>query len=633
MIPRPTLFSSTSARALLTTALLAGVCPTQPTARSAAGSTFYVAPNGDDAGPGSLQRPWATVARAVTALRAGDTLLLRGGTYHERYIDIAVAGTADRWITIGAYPGERARIDGGIAEFRAPGNSDWELVDAAKQIYRSKRSFPNAKPIYGYFGPVDRQHRLVTYESYAPFSTDNETYLDVPPYYYVGPGLFWNPLDARIYLRTARTGLQGRLALPFPLASDPASMRIVLFESAPILDFQAGAAHVQVQDLDLLHAGSPARIGTGAHDIAVRRCTLRGGRYHVTIRDGARAVVLEDLAIEDAVPAWITWTDVKLPPVGRPAHLLQGAAVWIGDRVDDVEIARCQVRAVFDGITATQRVTNLRVHHCRFDEIRDDVLQIGTAGEGLEFAYNVATRCYSGVSRHGNGAPSATARETKFIHHNVIETATAQMVSRDDPRRLLPAKLRGPAGNGLGSGRPFGRHRLSSITGPDPWKIYHNTLIGTQDIDAGGLGVTYDLVPFDPAAPQEVFNNIFVQVADYHLVRDARTADGSMVMDGNLYYRVPATPAQPLLRRYANGTATRHFRTLEEFLGSAHWRASQAYYPPGWEASGAHGAPLLDALFRPKAGSPAAAGAVALAGRPWPGLAGETFRGALPPLP
>lgn len=45
---------------------------------------YFVDPNkGEDKGPGSLQRPWATINHALKQLNSGDTLYLRGGRYFE----------------------------------------------------------------------------------------------------------------------------------------------------------------------------------------------------------------------------------------------------------------------------------------------------------------------------------------------------------------------------------------------------------------------------------------------------------------------------------------------------------------------------------------------------------------------
>ena len=48
-------------------------------------ATWYVAPlgsGGDDANPGTVSQPFYTFWPAVTSAQPGDTILVRGGTYH-----------------------------------------------------------------------------------------------------------------------------------------------------------------------------------------------------------------------------------------------------------------------------------------------------------------------------------------------------------------------------------------------------------------------------------------------------------------------------------------------------------------------------------------------------------------------
>src|SRR5690349_17811038 len=62
---------------------------------------------GDDGNDGSRDKPWKTLRHALTRLKPGDTLLLRGGTYYET-LTVSLAGTADRPITLRSHPGELA---------------------------------------------------------------------------------------------------------------------------------------------------------------------------------------------------------------------------------------------------------------------------------------------------------------------------------------------------------------------------------------------------------------------------------------------------------------------------------------------------------------------------------------------
>ena len=89
-----------------------------------AGASWHVSPTGDDASPGSVEKPFATVQRAQQAAAAGDTVFLRGGTYQMKETQIArrkgifasltvldKSGAPDQPITYRAYPGEQPVFD------------------------------------------------------------------------------------------------------------------------------------------------------------------------------------------------------------------------------------------------------------------------------------------------------------------------------------------------------------------------------------------------------------------------------------------------------------------------------------------------------------------------------------------
>lgn len=82
--------------------------PNMPPA--SAGRTLYVAPAGDDENDGTRSAPFRTLERATLALKPGDTLLVRGGTYEQNLVIAASAGHASgepgRSIAVRAFPGE-----------------------------------------------------------------------------------------------------------------------------------------------------------------------------------------------------------------------------------------------------------------------------------------------------------------------------------------------------------------------------------------------------------------------------------------------------------------------------------------------------------------------------------------------
>jgi hypothetical protein len=597
----------------------------------ASSHAYYVAPDGDDANDGnSTSTPWMTLRHAIDQLRAGDVLFVRGGTYRESGIDVAVAGTAGAPITIRNFPGEHPVVDGAWAEFETPGNQAWELVDAAKQIWRSVQTYPGAGEVYGFLGADDGGWRLVPYESSEPFGTDNEDYAEDAPLYYIGPGVYWDPTDERIYYRSKPSKYQvGDTAVPHQ--ADPRETELQLFPKGEVLEIDSGCSYVVIEGLDIRNRYNALHFQPGAHHVTVRDCALKGGRYHVLVRGGAHDLVFDGLTVHDRFPDWVAWSDVKRPTTGGPGHLFQGAAIHLVGDVDQVEIVHGSFTGLFDAIGAGQAPTHLRVHHNVFD-VRDDVLQLGSAGWDVEFDHNRVLRAHSGgPSWNGSGSAPADKVGTVYIHHNLIDTSQPQRFGRSDPLGLLDDEFLGPLGDGFAAGRSFGCHDKGAITGPTPWKIYHNTAILTADESHGGAGQAYRIAAFDTQHPHEVYNNIFLQLGDQWILRDARAEDGSQIHDGNLYWAPHRAPGTDLLEDVWDREASHDFPSLAGFLGSPVWKTTQAYYAPGWERSGVEADPELDSGMHPDPDGPAASGAVDLSAKGWPGLCGETFRGALEP--
>ncbi len=89
------------------------VCAAQPADSPVTTKAFYVAVDGNDSNPGTIDSPWRTIHHAVDSVEAGDTVYIRGGVYHES-VDIDVSGSATAGpVTFQSYPGEGAILDGG----------------------------------------------------------------------------------------------------------------------------------------------------------------------------------------------------------------------------------------------------------------------------------------------------------------------------------------------------------------------------------------------------------------------------------------------------------------------------------------------------------------------------------------
>ncbi|MCA9407129.1 MAG: right-handed parallel beta-helix repeat-containing protein [Candidatus Omnitrophica bacterium] len=80
------------------------------------GIAYFVAMNGDDANPGTFDKPFKTLNKAVNVVKPGETIFLRnGGPYAGVRLE-NMANRNDAWVTIKSYPGEHAVIDASLSK-------------------------------------------------------------------------------------------------------------------------------------------------------------------------------------------------------------------------------------------------------------------------------------------------------------------------------------------------------------------------------------------------------------------------------------------------------------------------------------------------------------------------------------
>ena len=84
-------------------------------------STFYVDPvNGNDSNSGTIDQPFKTISKGLTAIGSNGTLYLRSGIYFSpSKISLSKVGQANNSIKVWAYPGEKPIVD-----FTGNGSSD-----------------------------------------------------------------------------------------------------------------------------------------------------------------------------------------------------------------------------------------------------------------------------------------------------------------------------------------------------------------------------------------------------------------------------------------------------------------------------------------------------------------------------
>jgi len=87
---------------------------------------YYVSTTGSDSNSGTIDKPFATVNKAAYngVLKPGDTLCIRGGSYHQT-VYATNSGNSTDYITITSYPGETAIFDG---EYTIPSSQGTPLI-------------------------------------------------------------------------------------------------------------------------------------------------------------------------------------------------------------------------------------------------------------------------------------------------------------------------------------------------------------------------------------------------------------------------------------------------------------------------------------------------------------------------
>jgi len=78
---------------------------------------LFVATNGVDnvaTNDGSIKFPWASLGFALTQVKAGDSINVRKGRYHEKITKGSISGTALKPIIIQSYNGEKVTFDGTV---------------------------------------------------------------------------------------------------------------------------------------------------------------------------------------------------------------------------------------------------------------------------------------------------------------------------------------------------------------------------------------------------------------------------------------------------------------------------------------------------------------------------------------
>jgi len=576
---------------------------------------YYVSPSGSDSNPGTLDQPWQTIAYALVKLSPGDLLYLRGGTYYEREIYTSLKGTAAAPITIQSYPGERALIDGGVPDFTTAPNSEWELVNSALQLYRSKRTFAGT-----FVGAwlVEDDIQLVEYGSAQNLESTNYGPVNGLTPFYMGPGVQLRA-DSRLYIRLQPnpndlTDSSGRPIAPTPSDANPNNNKIAIFTADDLLDLK-GAEYLHFKDLDLSGAKKIINGDDGSHHIELDGCRLNYSRYGLVIRAGAHDWDIHDNEFNNGLPDYVYWTDVKNgdSEVAEAYPEFQSSA--IGGAMPGFNIHDNEFHHTFDGLEVEDGTFNASIISNTFRYVRDDAINLYKGIGDVEVAYNMLWRVGSGLSILGSSAGAGQV----YIHHNVIDNSAYQHGGR-------PGNYREEDWPVWTTIHPFATHSAGDKSGW--WKIYNNTIVTRRS------GYNWNAAGPEPVtgnSQKYTYNNIFYVIDDRVVFRDDLASTGSHY-NGNVIYR-KAPGSFPLFITFGDGN---DYDSLADFRinSGTVWEVNGLAVDPGFDVSAIDDPSFNPATiwdrYRPANNQVFTAGA-SYCGLNWPGTAGVNYRGALPP--
>lgn len=590
---------------------------------------YYMATNGSNSNLGTFAEPWTTLEYSLTQLSPGDTLYIRGGVYYEHAISTGLSGTAMAPITIQSYPGERAVLDGGVSYFKDAPNSEWELVNAGINLYKTVRTFSQG---FATAWLMDYDVQIINYATSQTNFIESTNYTDASQPFYCGPGVQWRN-DGRIYIRlqqnpTELTDPNGDPIDPVPADVNPNNNRIALAirsGTSPyhdtIIDL-VGASYLRFKDLDFVNSSYAMEWYNATHDIELDSCYIEHGYRGIEIDDDSAASYnghIHHCEFNNGAPDWIYWTDVKNTAEGKPAYP-EFQSTCIQGQMTGFNIHHNLFRNAFDGLMANGPMDNCLITDNIFINTRDDAINVYPTSRNTEIARNLIRHCFTGIGL----MPGSGTKGQIYIHHNIIDVSKLQHVGR-------PGNYREDRYWFWGTGGIFAKHGSGDLTF---WlKFYNNTCVARR------CGRNSDMGPRRAVGNSEkyVFNNIFFAVNNVRLLADDLEVNGSHY-DGDVFWQ-PEPNGQFFFYKFgagASGGTDANYFSLAEFRANSgtDWEVNGLQINPGLDinAIDEHNYNTYEmwGLYYPTNLLVFTEGA-SYDGLSWPDTAGVDYRGAIPP--
>jgi hypothetical protein len=591
------------------------------------GRECFVSIAGNDGFPGTLARPFRTVAKGVSVLQPGDILNLRHGVYVEPVSIVGKHGSAANPIVIRAYPGEAAYIDGSVTAFRQPNNSDWEPAslydpDAHPDEYVSTIAF--ADHIRGVFLDRNPYTRLITYSRLEDLRADNETFEPITadddprpgpdvvhcdsagncvpatvcdssggncqpfrhPWVYMGPGIWidrhFSPTSPqKIHIRLSHThnGIAG--LADYAGEVDPRKVQLAISPESMTTLLVQGSSFLRFEHLTIRYGGDSTVRLPNVSDVVFDHVRLWTSSYGVGMASMVRTT-FSHCEFDGGLPTWYFRSDRKAEYTfledGVPVTNVLGkqtvrSLTVTGSAAADNAIHHCEFHNAHDLYLGG---TNVEFHHNWINNLNDEGLFLdANQSQNIRIFANVILKTLSPISFAG-----AKVAGPFFIYRNLVDVRAPTAGHR--PRHPGDTDV-------WRYGNTF---KSNGIDGP--YDLFQNTFLVYGQREQASYLHYRDL---GGANPRRSFNNIFVSVnpdtdSDRPIMfLPAPSFPGPT--DGNLYRRI-GMATRPLFRylaydfdggSYPAGT----FLSIDDLKTNApprkFFEKSQSQYAPGYEAN------------------------------------------------
>lgn len=583
-------------------------------------ATTYVSDQNRGDGSGSSPEDAQELQSALQSARPGHSLVAVAQTpgtieYWEYPAGLSFPnGRSDSYVMLQAREGDGIIIskDERFASFRKADTGQWELYDADKKIWRSKKSFYGGpERLYGVWYEFGHPHFLLAYSNVTELSA---TYGGADsPWNYAGPGAYLHS-DGHVYIRMQKphpgkysknrkwtdnlwpghTEAVEDGALNYPVSEDPNDYEIHLYKREGTSAFD----------------GNYVKIGAGINTMGFRN--VWQGDSNIIMRRGTDITWREFTLVMSGHDF-----DVQRRRIANGSKRHLARAEWkfngwlAGDRGAFIENCCGEPGHSFffknSTITDYHELLVGGLHSFRFRNsvifnILDDGIQAHPDLSGVEIGYSFVINSAIGGNSGSNGSDGGEW----YVHHNVIDARTQK------------------GSNWRAETTPPFLWLNHSAFGNQPRKNYNNTVLFGPDVeDEQGTGFSHNGNQNNTASEaHEVFNNLFIR----HGVQrydpswagnlgsrtdfaqrsiNVSANESNEYWDYNLYYRdvprIGGSFTNGLLRWVRKGKTNdqRSFNSLDDFRSSDLFDLSKqsgsrrSAYPPGFEANGTDARPEL----------------------------------------